>query len=792
MAIKLNLNQDWKFHRGDINAPIEGTPKSVKTGFARGAAMHNALDASWQNINIPHDWLRETDPVPWELPYQGYASTGIAWYRKQFRFPKDITACKVFLEFEGISRNATVYVNGFDLGSHKNGYTPFWCDITNCVPYYLFQEEDKPQNHGQAEVIAVRVDTREPEGWWYEGGGIYRHVWLHIWDKLHFAPYGVWWSTPEVSEKYAIVNVFTTIVNEYDKDKNVQLRIHVLDGSKVIVQKEKKLFLQGGNNESIVDLRLDFPYLWSPEQPHLYTIKTELVHNEKILHTYEVPLGIRSFYFDPRKGFFLNSKAYKIKGTSAHQDFAGVGIAMPDRLHEKRVEILKNMGCNAFRCAHNPPAPAFLDACDRLGLLVMDENRKLAVSHEDIDDLELLIKRDRAHPSIFIWNLCNEEFATTRPLAARALKTNYHKAKRQDPQQRPIAASFNLWTNNVPGNCASHTCVRVVDVVGINYALKEYDALHKRFQDYVMIPTEFQSLNWTRGIYQENADYPVLAYIDKPLKPADYNYGNIKPTTLKGVLRGWKIISERDYIGGGFLWIGMDHRGEMMKHEHLWPTIIRTNAPIDYCGFPKDLFYFFKACWNKEPLVHIFPHWTWPNRIGQTVYMRVFSNCEKIDFFVNGKSQGIKKMPGCGVLEWKLTYEPGEIKAVGYRSGQEVSSEIIRTARSPAVIGLLPDKTRIQANGCDLACVRIEIKDQDGTLVPDNDRTITITISGPGKLLGIGNGNPIDHTLESLPFRSTFKGLALAIVQSTTTKGEICIMAESPGIKNSRVNVNCV
>ncbi len=771
------FDDNWKFHPGDIPVPALSGPIASKAGYGRGGADPEAGDASWRTLSLPHDWAIESDPAPWNLGEQGHYPRGIAWYRKSFKLPADSAGKKIFLEFEGIGRNAEAWINGFYLGRHPSGYTPFWCDITDFVPRWMFQECDDPKPDGREEVIAVRVDARETEGWWYEGCGLYRHVWLHLVDRLHFAPYGLWWTTPEVSDKSARVEVHARVRNEHEAARRFCLSVAIA-GADAAVEEQVDAELQPGEERTfVVPLVLPSPRRWSPETPHLYEVNAAIAADGATADTARCSLGIREFRFDPDAGFILNGKPYKLQGVNCHQDFAGVGVALPDRLHEKRVELLKGMGCNAFRCGHNPPATAFLDACDRLGLLVMDENRKLDTTPEGEADLRLMIRRDRAHPSVFCWSLCNEEFALTRPLGVPSLKTLARMARQEDAT-RPLAFAGNYFSDGRGTVRAAAVCV---DVAGRNYSLEAYEAAHGRYPKDIMLSTEFNAVDETRGVYDASRpQYHALSFIDKPLAPIDSGWwpDGLRPTTLKGCVDSWKTIAERDWIAGGFLWTGMDYRGECR-----WPHTIVGYGAMDLCGFPKDSYYYFKAWWKpQEPLLHVFPHWTWPGLEGKPVWLRVFGNCEEVDLLVNGASLGKRAMPRCAALEWETVYQPGTVTAVGYRGGKEVCRVEQKTAGEPARIELTSDRRELVADGRDVACITARLVDSAGTLVPHRRPEIRFAVEGAGRLLGCGNGDPLDHTLDASPDRTPFGGLCLAIVQAAALPGVIAVRADADGL----------
>lgn len=794
--MRIRLDDDWRFHHGDIPCPPTGNPLDVKAGHARGAASPDFDDRDWRIVRLPHDWGIESAPSPEAIHSQGYYPRGIGWYRRALSLPTEWEDRKLTLEFEGLGRNASVWVNGFYLGRHASGYTPFLCDISDTVPRWRFQETATPVHDGRPEVVAMRLDAREPEGWWYEGCGIYRSVWLHVLDRVHFAIHGSWCETPAASAARATVRAHACVVNDRDAPCQIAVRgaLHDREGAVVAEIAASARQVPPGEHELVMDAVLDRPRLWSPDDPYLYRLRMALVTEGGVTDERELPLGVRWFAFDAERGFFLNGQPLKLQGVSCHQDFAGVGVALPDRLHEKRVELVKAMGANAFRCAHNPPAPAFLDACDRLGLLVLDENRKLDISPEGLDDLRLLIRRDRHHPCVVAWSLFNEEFAATRPLAAKAIRTAARVARQEDPS-RPRTFAGN---NFLKGPGTQDVCWEPVDLVGRNYGWDAYDREHVRRPEYKCLATEFSALREHRGVYVGAAGKGGVATpLDRPFVAASADggapavvdtAGNILAASFAELVAHWRAIAERGFMAGGFLWTALDFRG-----ENSWPRIHSAFGAMDLCGFRKDSFYYFRAWWRpEEPLAHLFPHWTWPGWEGRTVYLRAIANGEEAELFVNGRSLGRKPMPPLGFLEWAVEYQPGEAVVVAYRGGVEVCRDVVRTAGPPARLRLEADRAALAADGRDCACVTVALLDAAGTLVPNADVPVRFSIEGPGRLLGCGNGDPLDHTLDASPVRKTYGGLCLAIVQSGAEEGRIKLRAQADGLPGAAWEGRCV
>jgi beta-galactosidase len=525
------------------------------------------------------------------------------------------------------------------------------------------------------------------------------------------------------------------------------------------------------------------PRLWSIEQPYLYRLNIAIETNGVVTDRDESTFGIRSFRFDPDKGFFLNDQPVKIKGTCNHQDHAGVGSALPDRLQYFRIEKLKEMGCNAYRTSHNPPTTELLDACDRLGMLVMDETRMMDSTPEGLSQLERLVRRDRNHPSVIIWSLGNEEREQGTERGARIVTTMKRLAKTLDPTRPVTVAKNGAWDRGVTS---------VVDVMGFNYAggggqggidtRKNIDAFHAKFPKLPTVGSEMGSEFFTRGIYVNDKEKGyVSAY--------DVNHPGYT-TTTEG---WWKIFAERAFLSGAFNWTGFDYRGEPSPYP--WPCISSHFGILDTCGFPKDIFHYYRSWWQNEPVLHVFPHWNWSGKEGQETDVWCYSNLDWVELFLNGASLGSKRIEPYSHVEWKVNYAPGVLEARGSRRGEVVLTTKRETTGAPARLTLHPDRSTISANGEDVSVIAVEVGDTHGLTVPTAGLEITFRISGPGRILGIGNGDPSCHEPDKPASpteakRSTFNGLAMAIVQAPKQPGEILFEASADGLEKSTIMIN--
>ena len=778
--IRENFDMDWQFHKGDI-----AIKKNVKAGAQGGITdinvkviaatdtIINYMDADsykifraadWTRLNLPHDWAVEgafvhDNSMGNQPAVSGYLPTGIGFYRKEFEIPEADKGKKISIEFDGIFRNSTVWVNGHLMGNHLSGYTPSNYDLTDVLRY---------SNEGK-NVILVKVDASEYEGWWYEGAGIYRHAWLIKTNRLHVNRFGTFVTTPQISAAEAAVSISTVIKNENRETKTITLISKIIDNNGAVSDTKtiSDLIPAYGQVEIAQKGLIRNPLLWSPETPNLYKVLTEVVENNIVADTYETTFGVRTIEVN-KNGVFLNGKPYPVKGTCNHQDFAGIGVALPDKINWYKLKLLKEVGSNAYRCSHHPPTPELLDMCDSIGLLVLDENRFLSASEEGIKDLTTMLYRDRNHPSIFMWNMENEEWIQGTVTGARILETMVANTHKIDPT-RKVTAAMNHGRND--GGYSD-----VLDVVGYNYGDKHlaYVKDKEKYPERVMFCTESTSFISTRGEYANDWGKAYVSSMDKwapdwgPFPGED-----------------WADIVKYPYLGGTFVWTGFDYRGEPTPYQ--WPGVTSQFGFMDICGFPKDGYYAYKAAWTNTPVVHIFPHWNWPGKEGDSVQVHCYTNCEEIELLLNGKSIGKQKAVPYKKLIWQLIYKPGKLEARGYMKGKPVTNDIVETTAAPAQINLKSDTYKLKADGCDVAVIKVAIKDEKGRVVPVADNLVKFSIEGPGTIIGTGNGNPASHEPDKASQRKSFNGYCLVLVQSEKEAGEIKLKAFSEGLKQAQV-----
>lgn len=778
----LRFDEGWHFHRGDI--PIPYAVKAGRTGGftdcekpEHGEWLEIAYSdefsegqmdpKKWTLVDLPHDWAIEQSYTRHYPKGRAHLPIGIGCYRKLFTIPAEDEGKRISIRFDGVMRNSTVWVNGNLIGTHSSGYTSFEYDLTDVLRY-----GDEGRN-----VVFVRVDASEYEGWWYDGCGMYRHVWLTKTDPLRVKTWGTFVTTPEVSPSRAAVRVAADIANGRREAAAFRLVTDIRgpEGESIARVESEERLAGDGEGVFVHEAVVANPSLWHPEHPALYKAVTTLLRDGEAVDTYETTFGIRSIQFTKNDGFFLNGEPLVIQGVCVHQDFAGVGSALPDRIQEYKIERLKEMGVNAYRCAHHPPTPELLDACDRLGMLVMDENRKLDSSPAGIADLTSLIVRDRNHPSVIMWSMENEEVLEGTKMGARILDTLARTTRKLDPT-RPVVASMNH------GHRSEYA--DVVDIVGYNYGTYDNDRDIRDKADFperILIGSESASYTVTRGIYEDSEE---KAYCSE--------YGTKLASWCCSPERVLRNLAEHPFLTGTFLWTGFDYKGEPTPYN--WPAIGSHFGIMDSCGFPKHIYYYIQANWTQKPVVHLMPHWNWEGREGEVIDVWVYSNCETVELVLNGRSLGAKPVDKLGHLEWKVSYEPGTIEARGVggpgAAAGAATAHTVRTAGAPAAIRLDPDRTVIDADGRDVTMVRVSVVDANGVVVPTACHEIQFRVEGAGRLIGVGNGDPSSHESDKAPYRRVFNGYALAIVQSAKEAGEIRVRAESIGLTGAEAKVS--
>jgi beta-galactosidase len=784
----------WKFLKGDV----------------AGAQAPVFADAGWRDVDLPHDWSIE-GPFGESEPSAGtgaYLPTGIGWYRKRFRVGAADRGRVIILEFDGVYQNSEVWINGQYLGLRPYGYVPFAYELT---PHLKYDVEN---------VVAVKVDnSRQTNCRWYSGSGIYRHTWLLKTNALRVAYWGTFVTCTQVSKQSAIVEVKTRVANDRKAPSPCSLTSELVDkdGKVVGTQEASQTVGAQGEYEFVQRIAVEKPSLWSPVNPYLYAARSSVHEAGKLVDVYETPIGIRDAVFDAKRGFVLNGEPVKLNGACLHQEAGCVGSAVPERMWVRRLELLKEMGCNAIRTSHNPYAAEFLDLCDQMGFLVMNEafdewkhpkgirsGYHLYFDEWYERDLMNFIHRDRNHPSVVLWSAGNEvpdQNAAEGPDTLRKLLRVFHA---EDPT-RPVTVACD--------HIASEpTAVRPeflaqLDVVGYNYvdrwrerAQLYYSIDHDAFPQRPVIGTESSGMGGVRGDYRGLLPAAAGAAAIPGRRPMRSG-PSIDTEQL------WKFVGAYEYVSGDFMWTGIDYLGEAS-----WPAKAASSGVIDTCGFKKDGFYFYQSQWTAKPMVHLFPHWNWKGREGQFIPVTCFTNCDTVELFINGRSVGVRgyEFPRYGMqerygnlaprertvrttadlhLSWDVPYEPGILKAVGTKGGVVVVTTEVSTTGEPALVRLTADRKEMNADRRDVAHIVVEVVDQQGRVVPLAENEITFKVEGEGKLIGVDNGDPQSHDSYKVNSRKAFNGLCLAVVQSTAKGGSIRIAGTSPGLEPGAVTI---
>lgn len=756
MLKKYSMNREWKFHLGDVKVPLprihEEAYAQSKAGGAAGAGGMSCDDIGWQTVDLPHDWELFTDfDSKKSGPSQGYKQRGIAWYRKSFYIPAEHKDKHIELVFGGVATECEIYLNGSVLKRNYSGLNEFAVDISDRAFF-----GDKPN------VLAVRVDADKFEGWWYEGAGIYRNVWLTVSDMLHIAYNGLWINPVKKKDGEWTVRLEATVENRYYTEEEFELTAEITRKGESIARACKKAEIQAVSEEKAkLELCVKDPELWDTDSPELYEMHCRIVKKGETVDEVTESFGFRTIEFTADKGFFLNGKNIKLKGVCCHEDHAGVGTAIPESIYEFRVSKLKELGCNAYRCSHGAPSREFLDICDRMGLLVLDENRRFESADYVLDMLREQIIRDRNHPCVFMYALFNEEPLQGSEEGKKMFLRMRAEVKRLDPT-RPTTGAMNGGVTNDAGSSAA------MDVVGINYNIGIYDKFRELYPDTCVMGSENVSTLSVRGCYLTDDEKQVKNCFDEE-----------RPPWGRSVRETWKAVNERDFVAGEFVWTGFDYRGEPTPYR--WPTVSSLFGLYDTCGFPKDAAYFQKACWDSEPMVHILPHWN--HKDGETVRVMTVTNCDEVELFLNGKTLGRRSSNPYDQNEWQVVFEKGTISAVGYINGIPAARTENKTAGKTDALKVEPHKGYIFNDGADAVAVNISAVDKNGTAVPAENRKVKITVTG-GRVLGTGNGDPNSHEADYLPERHLFIGLCQALIAADEGAISVSVTVSAEGLED--------
>lgn len=776
---KVSLDEDWKFHFGNAANPDKDFDYGNKLLLHKSNVFETTIvspkfiDTSWTKVNIPHDWVVELPFVKsstHEMDSHGYKPVGavypetsIGWYRKHFLVDKNEKGSRFELQFDGIYRNAEIWLNGFYVGTNFSGYLGNSYDVSD----YINFEGDN--------LIVVRVDGTQSEGWFYEGAGIYRHVCLNITNKL-FIPEDGLYVHSDINGKNAIVTIETTVQNNNLHAAKGTVYSYVTDRNGKILAKTSEQKIELGTNKDFTvkqNVNLNNVQLWSLENPYLYKVVSIVKSGNQMVHQTKTRFGIKTVKFDAKEGFFLNGKHIKIQGTNNHQDHAGIGSALPDFVQYYRIKSLKDIGSNAYRTSHHAPTPELLEACDSLGMLVLDEQRLLNSSSEYVNQFKRLLKRDRNHASVFLWSIGNEEQNIQgNEYGKRIAQSLLAIQKELDPSRTSTYAAD--MGNDFKG------VNEVIPIRGFNYREYAVADYHRDHPNQPLLGTEMGSTVTTRGIYEKDS---IRAYV--PDQDITAPWWASKAETW------WKLAAENKYWLGGFVWTGFDYRGEPTPYQ--WPNINSHFGILDVCGFPKNIYYYYKSWWTDEDILHISPHWNWSEKLGKPIDVWVNTNADEVELFLNGKSLGKKIMPRNSHLQWDVNYEPGILEAIAYKKGRKLITKV-ETTNQPSKVVAVADKTTVLANGKDGVVVNVSIVDDKGREVPNANNMVYFQLTGDAKIIGVGNGDPSSHEPDKCNDgawqRSAFNGKCQVIIQSGKSVDSLKLEIKTVGLIPATVEIN--
>ena len=771
MRTQALFNGGWLFHEGDITVP-ETARKSplyiqAKTECKRcGPAARDYLDShehygerglisheTWTRVDLPHDYAILQRPDEHNNEALGFFKYDNAWYRKHFTLPELDDNARVRLYFEGVATHCRVYVNGCYMLTNECGYTSFEVDITDVVDF------------GAENVVAVYVDTSEHEGWWYEGAGIYRNVWLDISDAASLTRDGVFVHPERISDGVWQMPVDVEIRNDGFTVANINVECVARDmAGQEVARMSGDISVPARRTDTLnLTKKVLSPALWDTESPNLYTLTTTLSCSGRVIDESKVRFGFRTIRFDAREGFFLNDRPVKIKGVCCHQDYGLTGKAVPERVQRYRLELLREMGANGYRCSHYPQHAYTMDMLDELGFLVLAETRWYASTPSAMAQLDMLIRRDRNHPSVMLWSAGNEEPFHLTQAGKRIARAMLSRIRELDGT-RPVTTAVS----HDPINCA---VLDDVDVIGVNYNMEQIDAIHAKYPDKPFISTENCATGTTRGWYLADARGYIRGY--------DHD-------TNKSFLsreHTWQAFMARPWVCGGYQWAGIEHRGEA-----LWPRLCSQSGAIDLYLNRKDAFYQNQSYWLSTPMLHILPHWNWQGREGEPIDVWVYTNCQEVELLLNGKSLGRQSVAPITHAAWSVPYEPGALEARGYTDGAEVCHERIETTGAPVALRLRLESDGVRADGRDAAIITCDCVDAQGRHVPDAAPVVQLDRSELGRIAGTGSDG-CDHDPVWAQHRRMRAGLVSVLGRAGTRPGTWRIYAHADGLKAARLDI---
>lgn len=788
------FNTGWRFIKGDPD----------------DAERPDFDDSGWESVRVPHDWAIEgpfdkqndlqitTVVQDGETKASGHSGrtgglphVGKGWYRKSFYVRKSDMGKRFFVEFDGVMCNSRVYLNGKSVGAWPYGYASFCFELTD---HLRFDAEN---------MLAVSIDVKSDASRWYPGAGIYRNVRLVVVNPIHVAHWGTYITTPDISEAEATVRVRTEIQNQSGQAEDVELKTDILDldGKQVASINSTERVETAATVEQV--LRVKNPMLWSTTSPQIYKAVSNVMVNSKTVDSYETAFGIRKIRFDKDNGFFLNDRHLKLNGVCMHHDLGPLGSAVNRRAIERQLEILKEMGCNALRTSHNPPAPEVLEVCDRMGIVVIDEafdEWRIAKCENGYNslfdewaekDLRAFIRRDRNHPCVTMWSIGNEIPEQGQPDGAEVAKFLVDICHDEDPT-RPTTSGLNSSDEAI-----KHGFADVLDVPGWNYKPGRYREYHEAHPEWPTYGSETGSCVSTRGEYY----FPV-----REERNSRMEHESLQVSSYDMSSPDWAYAPDIEFAGqdecpsicGEFVWTGFDYLGEPTPYNHKWPSRSSYFGIVDLCGLPKDRYYSYRNRWRPDvETLHIFPHWNWEGREDEITPVHCYTNHDAAELFLNGRSQGVRRKEKDSVydryrLRWNdVKYEPGTLKVVALdRRGRPAGEAETKTAGAPAIVELLPDRSKIAADGKDLSFVTVKVTDAEGVLCPLADNLINFNIEGPGRIAAVGNGDPTSTESFVSNHRRAFHGMCMLMAASEEgASGQMTIRASSDGLSTSEVTI---
>lgn len=787
----LLINQGWKFVKADFVAPD---------------SINSLAPDKWQEVNLPHDWAiagpfdvnidtqtvavwadGEKKPALQTGRTGGLPYVGTGWYTKTIVLNQNDLKKRIFIEFDGAMSHAKVFVNNQFAGTWPYGYASFSFDITDIV-------------HSGENKIAVRLQNLPNSSRWYPGAGIYRDVRLVKKPLVHVGHWGTFVTTPQVTKNKAQVKVSTQLVNATDNYESIKVQSVIMSqGNNTVATTDTIVNVKNTKELALMQLiNIENPKLWDIESPNMYTLVTNLYSSGQLIDSYTTPFGIRQIEFDKDNGFMLNQRHVPIKGVCLHHDLGPLGIAINKSALHRKLKLLKHMGCNAIRTSHNPPSPQLLELCDQMGFLVMDEafdewkEGKVKNGYSVLfdkwaeKDLKALIKRDRNHPSIIMWSIGNE-------IKEQNLKGGGQLAKwltqicHQMDSTRPVTAGFNYMEGSIENGLAD-----AVDIVGWNYKPSYYAKLRKEHPNWIMLGSETASTVSSRGAYffpverTKNGKQPSLQLSSYDLTSCSWSTSPDEEFIAQ---------EENPFIMGEFVWTGTDYLGEPSPYKIEWPSRSSYFGIIDLCGIPKDRYYLYQTHWTNKPVLHLLPHWNWPNRVGKTTPVFCYTNYDSVELFVNGKSEGFRKFNTDTLINryrlvWEnVVYQPGTIKAVAYQNGKIVAEKTIKTAGKPHTVQLIPDSEQVKADPNQLLYIEVNVTDAEGNLCPTDNSKIAFEVRGQARIEAVGNGDATSLELFKASYRKAFNGKCMLIIRPLGKTGAIAVTAKSEGLQPKTINL---